>query len=86
MEGYTETTPEIKKIDFGVAGKIAVHLIDGRIILAPISQFPSLKKVPLAKRSKYTIINGNAVNIHACDEIYHIQDFLGSPENYLYKG
>jgi hypothetical protein len=86
MEGYVHITPKIKKISFEIVGKISVYLEDGRVILAPLSKFPSLKKVPSAKRSKYTIVNGDVVNVHACNEVYHLQDFLGLPENYVYKG
>ncbi len=82
MQGYKATVPRMKKIDFE-DGKIKIFLEDGRIIISPLTNFPSIKKLSLAKRKQFAIIDGGvALNIFACDEIFHIRDFLGLPENW----
>lgn len=86
MEGFGRTTPVIKKVTFPKPGKFEVALEDGRSIMLPISRFPSLKKVPVADRKKVIILDGDAVTWEKCHEVYHIQDFFGLPENYIYKG
>ncbi|QDK80929.1 DUF2442 domain-containing protein [Spirosoma sp. KCTC 42546] len=86
MEGYGGTTPVIKKVTFPKRGKFEVSLEDGRSIMLPVSRFPSLQKVPLARRNKYIIGNGNTIIWHDCAEVYHIQDFFGFPDDYRYKG
>ena len=86
MEGVGRTTPTIKKVTFPKRGKFEVWLEDGRQITMPISKFPSLGKVPVARRDKYVILSGDMVTWPDCNEVYHIQDFLGVPDNYMYKG
>ncbi len=88
-EGFVYVTPEIKKVSFTKPGKFSVHLADGREIILPIRKFPSLAKVPVGKRKNYQILYGNSGSMLTwpdCNEVYHIQDFLGVPENYIYKG
>jgi hypothetical protein len=31
----------------------------------------------------FVFMNGKAVDIYACDEMYHIRDFMGIPENWM---
>jgi hypothetical protein len=82
MQGFKSTIPRIKSVSFSV-GKIEIALFDGRTLFIPLNNFPSIKKLPLAKRKEFAIINnGTALNIFACDEIFHIRDFLGLPENW----
>lgn len=52
-EGYWDVVPEIKKVSFPRRGKFQVDLVDGRIIIMPVSTFPCLKKVPVKERSKF---------------------------------
>ena len=88
-EGFVYVTPQIKKVSFTRPGKFNVHLTDGREIILPIRCFPSLAKVPVASRKNYQILSGKSGSMLTwpeCDEVYHIQDFLGVPENYIYKG
>lgn len=83
MEGIVGIEPRIKKVSFD-ARHIILTLEDGRIIYTPLKYFPSLKKVPVEQREKYQIFDdGKALDIFACDEMYHIRDFLGIPEKYL---
>ena len=82
MQGYKNTVPRMKKVTF-TGGKIEIFLQDGRTIITPLTEFPSIKKLPIAKRNEFSIINnGTALNIFACNEIFHIRDFLGLPENW----
>lgn len=84
MQGIVGIDPIIKKIDFD-AKNIIIFLEDGRKLFAPLKYFPSIKKVPLSKRKQYNIVDsGKAINIFAADEVFHIRDFLGIPEEYLH--
>ena len=44
MEGLAHTKPQLKKISFAKKGYIEVYFNDGRILLAPLKFFPSIKK------------------------------------------
>ena len=82
MQGYKTTVPRIKKVVF-VTGKIELYLQDGRALVLPLTHFPSIKKLSLSQRNNFTIINnGTVLNIFDCEEIFHIRDFLGLPENW----
>jgi hypothetical protein len=86
MEGIYGIRPIIKKLDFTHRGKIALYLKDGRTIISPLSFFPSIKKMPMDKRLKYSIVNDEMILFEYCNEIYHLQDFLGKEIDYRYKG
>ena len=86
MEGYAQTKPTIKNVSFRERGRITLTLDDGRVISAPLSKFPSIRRLSVKDRQHYTIIDGVMVDIHAANEVYHLQDFLGLPENYVYSG
>ena len=43
-EGYFNITPKIKSLSFPKRGYFEVDLEDGRMIIMPVSAFPSLKK------------------------------------------
>ncbi len=81
VEGIIGITPVIRKVSFDQKGKIAVHLRDGRIIIAPLKFFPSLAKLSPVQRKKYTISDGETIVFHDCDEVYHIEQFLGRSED-----
>ncbi len=83
MQGFKTVVPRIKKVNF-IYGKMEVSLVDGRILIIPLNNFPSIKKIPLSKRKEFAIINnGTELNIFSCDEIFHVRDFLGLPENWV---
>ena len=44
VEGYWNVVPKIKKVSFPMRGKMAVQLEDGRVIIVPVSSFPSIKR------------------------------------------
>lgn len=63
---------------------MAINLEDGRTIVVPLEKFPSIQELPAEERTQYGIFdNGKAVDIYACDEMYHIRDFMGIPENWM---
>ncbi len=84
-ESYVGHKPEIKKLDFSKRGHISVYLKDGRILIAPLGKFPSIKKMTLGQRLQYGIADGNTIIFHYCNEVYHLQDFLGLPEDYIHS-
>ena len=81
VEGYWDVTPRIKKVSFPIRGKMSVTLEDGRIIVVPISAFPSIKKVPVSERKQYYLTAGG-VTWDSCSEVIHIEQILGNYNNY----
>jgi len=83
IEGFHGISPRFKKVLFPSPGKIQVVLEDGRIIISPLSRFPSLKKLSPEKRKKMSLIdNGKGLWFDDCNEVYHVQDFLGREVDY----
>ena len=80
-EGFFDVTPKIKKLSFDIKGKMKVTLCDGRIIVAPLSTFPSIKKLTLQQRKKWYLF-GNGFSFDDCTEVFHIEQILGNSENY----
>ena len=81
IDGYWDVTPKIKKVSFPIRGKMAVQLEDGRVVIVPLSSFPSIKKVPVKERSKWYLIGGG-VTWDTCPEVIHIEQILGNYANY----
>lgn len=81
VEGYWDVTPKIKKVSFPIRGKMSVTLEDGRIIVVPISAFPSIKRVPVSERKQYYLTAGG-VTWDSCSEVIHIEQILGNYNNY----
>ena len=77
MKGYSDTLPKIKALQFKSAD---MHLLlaDGRIIIVPLSKFPSIKKLSSSEKKKYHIMAGVGFDFDGSDEVYHISDFLGA--------
>jgi hypothetical protein len=67
----------IKKINFDIVGKISLKLEDGRLIIIPLKYFPDIKKLPVEKRKKYTIVNDRTILFFYSDSVYHLEDFMG---------
>lgn len=81
VEGYWNTIPKIKKVNFPKRGKMEVCLDDGRQIIMPISAFPSVKKVPVTERKKWYLL-GNGITWDSCPEVIHIEQILGNYQQY----
>jgi hypothetical protein len=75
--GLKNSTICIEKLSFDVAGKISLKLDDGRVIIVPLKYFPELKKMPVEKRKKYTIVDDRTILFFHSNAIYHLEDFMG---------
>ena len=84
MEGINNISPVIEKIDFREKGSVRIFLEDGRTILVPLRYFPSLKRLDSNNRKRYHIIDGQMLLFDHCDEIFHIEQFLGKEQRYRY--
>jgi hypothetical protein len=85
MEGAVGLRPVIKKVSFEKRGYISVYLVDGRLIFAPLSMFPSIKKMDMEQRNKYFITDEQIIIWDYCNEVFHIEQFLGRESDYSYK-
>lgn len=77
MKGFADSLPSIKQIRFKL-NQIELLLTDGRIIIAPLSRFPDIKKLTASQRKQHHIIAGIGFDFDDCDEVYHISEFLGT--------
>jgi hypothetical protein len=84
IEGFWNVQPHIKKVSFPSKGKITIDLEDGRTIFAPISQFPSIKKLTLKQRGKWYLF-GNGFSFDDCNEVFHIEQILGNFNEYRHE-
>ncbi len=83
VEGFWNLKPKIKKIDFD-NNKIAVYMHDGRIIIAPLSKFPSIKRLTPEQRKNWYIF-GNGFSFEDCNEVFHIEQILGNYNEYRHE-
>lgn len=83
-EGYWNITPQIKSVSFPARGKFQVNLADGRIIIMPVSAFPSLKKVKVKDRGSWYLMGGG-VSWDTCPEVIHIEQILGNYKTYAHE-
>ena len=84
IEGFWDVTPKIKKLTFPVRGKIGIVLMDGRVIIIPISAFPSIKKVPVKERNKWYLTAGG-FTWDSCPEVIHLEQVLGNFTRYSHE-
>ena len=84
MEGLIGIRPELKSISFE-RGKICLHLKDGRIVIAPLSFFPSIKKLTSIQRTNWQIIDDDGFTFINSNEVYHIELVLGKEKDYGFK-
>ena len=74
---YKDTTVGIKKLDFNVKrGAMAAYLTDGREIIVPVSMFPDIKKLSMAQREEWMIMDDQYFSFEALSKIYSIKDLL----------
>ena len=83
--GYNLIKPEIIRISFQKTDTITLHLEDGRIISAPLNHFPGIAQLTAIQRRHYHIADGDIILFRDDDEVYHIQDFLGTYETNAYQ-
>ncbi len=84
VDGFWDTTPKIKNISFPVRGKMQVDLNDGRVIVVPLSAFPSIQKLPVLEREKWFLIGGG-ISFDKSNEVIHIEQILGTYANYRHE-
>ncbi len=80
-EGYWDVEPRIKSVSFPRRGKFQVELQDGRVIIMPLSAFPSIKKVPSKERANWYLMGGG-VSWDSCPEVIHVEQILGDYQKY----
>ena len=85
MEGFGKTRPIIKSVSFPFRGKMAINLKDGRVMIVPLSSFPSIKSLNTKQRKKWYVLDGEGFSFDDCDEVFHIEQVLGSYEDYKYS-
>ena len=74
---FKDTDLGIKKLDFGVKrGAMAVYLTDGREVIVPVSMFPDIKRLTMAQREEYMIMDNQYFSFEALSKIYSIKDVL----------
>ena len=71
-----------KKILFNIRGKITLKLDDGRVIITPLKYFPEIRKMPVDKRKKCSIVDDTTILFYHSNSIYHLEDFMGLGENW----
>ena len=84
MEGYWDSAPKIKNISFPFRGRMQVDLMDGRIIVVPLSVFPSIQKLPTQEHEKWFLIGGG-ISFEKSNEVIHIEQILGNYANYRHE-
>lgn len=84
-EGIVGISPAIDKIKFEQRGKMSLYLEDGRIIIVPMAFFPGIKKLSEAERKLFHIADGQIILFKNSDEVFHIEQFLGSEQDYRYS-
>lgn len=83
--GFGQTKPIIKKIGFVRRGMLSVFFVDGRIIMVPLAAFPAIRKLTGAQRKEWYIIDDEGFSFDDCEEVFHIEQILGSYDNYRYS-
>jgi hypothetical protein len=81
IEGFWDNVPTIKRLSFPQKGKMQVDLSDRRIIIVPVSAFPSIKKLSVAERKHWYLL-GNGITFDHSNEVIHIEQILGNYQNY----
>jgi len=83
MEGLIGIRPELKSLSFE-RGKMCLHLKDGRMVIVPLTFFPSIKKLTTNQRTRWQIINQEGFTFMDCNEVYHIEQVLGKEKDYCF--
>jgi len=83
-DGYRDSIPKIKNISFPVRGRMQVNLKDGRVIVVPLSAFPSIQKLSVQERENWFLIGGG-ISFDKSNEVIHIEQILGNYANYRHE-
>ena len=85
MQSFKTVKPVIQRITFKKTGYVGVELADGRLLYLPLSNFPGIANLTPNQRRQYSIIDDTILMFRDDDEVYHIQDFLGTYETNAYQ-
>ncbi len=67
----------IKKLDFTkLKGKLLAYLTDGREIAVPVSFFPDIKRMSVAKRNEWMILDDQYFTFENISKVYSITDLM----------
>lgn len=77
-EGFKTEQPIIDRISFRKQGYLSLFLEDGRILYVPLSRFPSIARLNGHQRKQYHIADGTVLMFADDDNVYPIQEFIGT--------
>ena len=83
--GFRGTRPKITRITFQKRNFVTLHLEDGRLVYAPLTNFSGIAELTSIQRRQNHIADGNMVLFRDDDAVYHVQDFLGTYEANAYQ-
>lgn len=67
----------IRKLDFSkIKGKLLAYLTDGREIAVPVSFFPDIKRLPVAKREEWMILDDQYFTFANMSKVYSVSDLM----------
>lgn len=82
IEGYWNIVPEVKNVSFPYKGKrMRVDFKDGRVVIMPITAFPSVQAVPESERGDWYTY-GNGFTWDSCPDVIHVEQILGDYQKY----
>lgn len=82
IEGYWNIVPEVKNVSFPYKGKrMRVDFKDGRVVIMPITAFPSVQAVPESERADWYMY-GNGFTWDSCPDVIHVEQILGDYQKY----
>ena len=85
LQSFKTVKPIIDCISFRKPGYITIKLEDGRIIFTPLTHFPAIAGLTAKQRRQHQIVDDTILMFRDDDEVYHIQDFLGTYETNAYQ-
>ena len=85
MQSFKSVKPVIQRINFRKTGYMGIELADGRLLHLPLVKFPGIADLTPSQRRQYSVIDDNILMFRDDDEVYHIQDFLGTYETNAYQ-
>lgn len=67
----------IRKLDFTkLKGKLLAYLTDGREIAVPVSFFPDIKKMSIARRQEWMILDDQYFTFENMSKVYSLTDLM----------
>lgn len=76
--GFKDEQPVIDRISFRKEGFLSLFLEDGRILSVPLNRFPGIARLNGHQRKQYHIADGTVLMFVDDDNVYPIQEFIGT--------